>query len=163
MLNWEDRPFEIAYSLNPAFLAVLLYEAIQSFQKEKTEGMPYPLIFLIVPLVFYIPIRESLPKDANKSLHNWLKEYPQTAIHLHKAISQIVPYTKEAIIFAMQHQMIEITKEGNFKVFKAETDILKWDENSRTYQMQEKSKYLGKWFVKSGSTEVIYRTLGITP
>lgn len=165
MLNWNDRPFEIAYSLNPAFLAILLYQAIESFQKEnKRQGMPYALVFLIIPLVFYTPIRENLPKNINQSLHKWLKNNPQIAIHLHRVISDLVPYTKEAIIFAMQHEIVWIDKHGCFnKQIQLKVESLIWSENSRTYQMKESAKFLGAWFAKLDNIELIYRTLGITP
>lgn len=164
MLKWEDRPFEVAYSLNPAFLAVLLHQAIQSFKKENNEAMPYALIFLTIPLVFYTPIREKLPKNENQFLHEWLKNNPEITIHLHKAISQLVPYTKETIIFAMQHDIIATNNSGNFESSKKFTvDSLNFTQESRGYQMKEKAIFLGKWFAKLGSVEVIYRTLGITP
>lgn len=162
MLAWEDRPFEIAYSLNPAFLAILLHQAIESFHNENKAGMPYALIFLIIPLVFYKPIRESLPDKDNKDLRQWLANNPQVAIHLHKTISELIPYIKEAITFAMQHEIIGIDKNGNFKENKGklETKLLNWSSDSRTCDMKEQAEFLGKWFAKFNSSE-IYRSLGI--
>ncbi len=162
MLKWKDRPFEIAYGLNPAFLSILLHQAIVSFEKQNSDGIPYALIVLIIPMVFYTPSREKLPKDENQFLHDWLKHNPEISINLHKNISQLMPYSKESIIFAMQHDIIIVNNLGNFKTL-SKMDDLEWDSDSRTYQMKEKAKFLGKWFAKLGSIEVIYRTLGIRP
>jgi len=80
-------------------------------------------------------------------------------------VNQLIPYSKESIIFAMQHCIIKINPVGNFVVVKKRLSInnLNWLSDSRTYQMCEKAKFLGKWFALQGSTDVIYRTLGIKP
>jgi len=165
MLKWEDRPFEIAYGLNPAFLAILLHQAIVSFERRENSGMPYALSMLVIPLVFYTPIRERLPRDPNQSLHGWIRNNPEVLIHFPSRVSQLVPYSKESIIFAMQHQLITISQEGNLLPAKKQLVInkLNWSYDSRTYQMKERAKFLGKWFALQGSAEVIYRTLGIKP
>ncbi|MFZ2726757.1 MAG: three component ABC system middle component [Methylococcaceae bacterium] len=164
MLAWEDRPFEVAYNLNPAFLAILLYQAISAFEKQNKEAMPYALVFLIIPLVFYTPIREKLPKDDKQNLHDWLKKNPDISIKLHKSITQLVPYSKEAIIFAMQHQIININHQGNLScTYQSKIDELEWTNDSRTLQMKEKAKFLGKWLANLGNATLIYRTLGIKP
>lgn len=68
LLDWEDRPFEIAYGLNPAFLAILLHQAVVCFERKDNKGMSYPLLILVVPMVFYTPIRNRLPKEDRKSV-----------------------------------------------------------------------------------------------
>jgi hypothetical protein len=165
MLQWEDRPFEIAYGLNPAFLSILLYQAIAAFEKQEEEGMPYALSMLVIPMVFYAPIRTKLPKNHEKSLHDWIKNNPETLVQFPSRVNQLIPYSKESIIFAMQHCIIKINPVGNFVVVKKRLSInnLNWLSDSRTYQMCEKAKFLGKWFALQGSTDVIYRTLGIKP
>jgi hypothetical protein len=168
LLNWEDRPFEIAYGLNPAFLAILLHQAILSFERKDSQGMSYPLLMLVVPIIFYAPIRNRLPKDENSDMSQWVKDNPEVVLNFPNRVNQLIPYSKEAIIFAMQQDIIKISSEGNFLAQKKQLYIdknLQWNfsPNSRTYQMKTKAQFLGKWFAMSGSTEAIYRTLGIKP
>lgn len=167
MLPWEDRPFEIAYGLNPAFLSILLYQAIEAFERQEEKGMSYALSMLIIPMIFYTPIRTKLPEDHNKSLYDWIENNPETLINFPNMVNQLIPYSKESIIFAMQQHLITISSVGNFKVVKKlsmkSINKLEWLSDSRTYEMNEKAKFLGKWFALQGSPEVIYRKLGIKP
>lgn len=164
MLAWEKRPFEIAYSLNPAFLTILLYEAINAFEKKNSVGIPFALIFLVVPMVYYGKIREQLPKNENIRLYQWSTENQVVLIHFSEKVRQLIPYTKESIIFAMQNEIIRINENGNFVSIKNKSralNKLKWRTNSRTYLIKVQAQFLGKWFAVSGDTETIYRTLGI--
>jgi len=165
MLEWEERPFEIAYGLNPAFLAILIYQAVKSFEKKNSDGMPYVLSALVIPLVFYKPIREILPKLETENIHDWLENNPQILINLSTKISQLIPYFKEAIVFGMQHQILNINHYGKLTTTLNKLDLnsLNWIHSSKTYQVSEKAKFLGKWFSELDNPEIIYRSLGIKP
>lgn len=160
--EWEQRPFEIAYGLNPAYNALLLYEAISAFQKNRQRGMPLALVFLVLPLVFYTKMRESLPSNEHSSLYEWLRNHPEVRINFSRKVSQLVPYTKESIIFAMQTGVIEINEYGN-AVKKKELKKLDWPAEARVADAREKAKFLGKWFSFLGNVETIYRSFGIRP
>jgi len=162
--EWEQRPFEIAYGLNPAYNALLLYEAISAFQKNRPRGMPMALVFLILPLVFYTKMRESLPGNEHSSLYEWLRNHPEVRINFSRKVSQLIPYTKESIMFAMQKGVIDINEHGNFVVNKKnKLKKLDWPTDSMVVSGREKAKFLGRWFTFLGNVETIYRSLGIRP
>ncbi|OQW90479.1 MAG: hypothetical protein BWK78_06915 [Thiotrichaceae bacterium IS1] len=162
MREWEQRPFEIAYGLNPAYNALLLYEAISAFQNNRNSGMPFASAFLILPLVFYTKMRESLPNNEHTSLYEWLRNHPEVHINFSRKVSQLVPYTKESIMFAMQKGVMEINEHGNLVVKKG-LKKLDWPTESTVASGREKAKFLGKWFTFLGNVETIYRSLGIRP
>jgi hypothetical protein len=49
MRIWNDRPPEIAHLFNPAFCALLIREGVLGFGEVSPGGMPYPLVFLLLP------------------------------------------------------------------------------------------------------------------
>ena len=167
MKKWEQRSPEIAYGLNPAYYALLLYEAVSSFQNKRDSGMPFALALLILPLLFYTKVRERLPHNERTSLYEWLKEYPEVRIDFPRKVSQLLPYTRESMIFAIQQSVIEINQQGNFIVVKerVKKKVLKqldWPKDSTAASGIEKAKLLGKWFAfLGGNAESIYRSLGI--
>lgn len=116
MLSWEKRPAEIANLLNPAFCSVLLRSSIDGFQKEKEYGISYPLLFLVLPLVLHAPTRQTLPKTTQTKLHVWLQNFPEVRVRFVNRTRELVPYTKEALIFGLQTEIIAICNNGNFIV-----------------------------------------------
>lgn len=50
MKQWDQRPFEIRNLFNPAFCGVVLFRAMQSYEEENSQGMPFSLALLVLPL-----------------------------------------------------------------------------------------------------------------
>jgi ABC-3C biological conflict system middle component len=61
MPPWNKRPAETANLLNPAFVGVLLRKAIDGYTAESEAGMPFELIFLVLPLSLHPPTAARLP------------------------------------------------------------------------------------------------------
>ncbi|MHC5731680.1 MAG: three component ABC system middle component, partial [Nostoc sp.] len=102
MQSWEQRPFEYANLLNPAFCSILLRNAIKSYHAQKKQGMPYPLLFLVL----HGSTRNALPKTTVTKLHIWLQRQPEARVGFGDRTSYLVPYTKEALAFGMQTGII---------------------------------------------------------
>lgn len=49
MKQWDQRPFEIRNLFNPAFCGVVLFRAMQSYEEENSQGMPFSRS-LVLPL-----------------------------------------------------------------------------------------------------------------
>jgi len=64
--------------------------------------MPYPLVFLVLPIVFPSNIRNSLPERTDREFDAWTKEKSLELLKFDEIVSFLDPYTKEAIIFAIQ-------------------------------------------------------------
>jgi hypothetical protein len=161
-LPWEKRPFEIANLLNPAFCSLLLGDSIAAFQKENEEGMPYPLSFLVLPLVLHEATRETFPKTTQTKLRVWLKNYPEVRFMFVERTRQLVPYTKESILFGMQKRTISVNEKGNL-ISKKRLENLPWPNQSEPAICREKSKFLGRWFALTGNASTIFIIFGVRP
>ena len=160
MLPWEKRPFEIANLLNPAFCSILMYVAVNDFEQEKQQGMPFALSFLVLPFVLHKPTRETLPQTIRTTLQEWVRAQPEEFSMLFAMRTrQLVPYSKEALMFGMQCHIVESDISGNIGCNK-KIDIEKFKETPAAILI-EKSKLLGKWFAKTEEETVIFKTLGI--
>lgn len=53
MKAWNERTHEIAYLLNPAFCGRILYSSIKAYNEKTRKSFPFPLIYLILPLVLH--------------------------------------------------------------------------------------------------------------
>jgi hypothetical protein len=165
LLAWDQRPLEIAYLLNPAFCILVLNEAIRNYQETRStnNGMPYPLSFLILPLVLHRKTRELLPKKISKDLYDWLQENPVVYSGYADRIRRLAPLTKEAIIFGVQRQIIGVDQQGNL-ISSFTPSSYSADKSAPDLSLYLKSAGLiGRWFASFGSVETIYRTWRIRP
>lgn len=161
MLNWENRPFEIAYLINPAFCALVLSASIGEFSKEKHRGMPYALAFLILPLILHEPTRNSLPNDTRETLIDWFKEQREEfgVIFVHQ-VRQFVPYTRESLLFGMQRSVLQVDEDGS--LINGTKSVRKIDMLSPSLKdLFDSSRFVGRWFSKSEHERFIFKTFGI--
>lgn len=164
MIAWEQRPVEIANLLNPAFCSLLLMDAVGGYWSRNEVGMPYSVAFLILPLVLHEQTREALPKTIRTDLHVWLQNRPEIRYEAGRRFAQLIPYTKEALIFGVRHGLIEIDSQGMLLVqrstFRRATPELQSVEIST---IRNRAGFLGKWFAKLGDPLVIYTMWGVRP
>jgi hypothetical protein len=161
---WDQRPPEIAYLLNPAFCVLLLNESVCDYQKIKSSnvGMPYPLIFLVLPIVLHKKTREALPHKLSVDLHDWLQENPIVYSGYSDRVKRMVPLTKEAIIFGMQRKVLSFSSSGCL-ASKLSLPSTANDSNSSLVLHLVIARLVGRWFAKTGSVETIYRMWRIRP
>jgi hypothetical protein len=71
MDNWNTRIPEIAYLLNPAFCAAIIYIAIFEYQKKSTGAFPFTLSYLLLPIILHKNTRERVSSRTNMA--TWLQ------------------------------------------------------------------------------------------
>lgn len=116
---WNQRPAEIANLLNPAFGAVVLYDTIKAFNEanEKLEGMPFPLLYLVFPLILDQSVREVFPKTKKTKLHVWIQQHPQIIPDFQVSFPEFKQITNEAIRFGMRNQIIaKVSSTASFDI-----------------------------------------------
>jgi len=161
-LQWRKRPFEIRNLLNPAFCAVLLHQSVKEYYGISKKAMPYPLVFLVLPIVFPSNIRHSLPERIDKDFDAWTKEKSLELLKFDEIVSFLAPYTKEAIIFAIQFGYLEI-RNGALLPQKSLHPTKIWNNKSEAMNCYKQAGFVGRWFAHTGSSAIIFRTLGIHP
>ncbi len=161
--KWTDRPVTVANLLNPAFCGEILRVMIQAYEKETKKTMPFEIAFLVLPLVLHKKSRDTLPKTISKNFYEWLEENTMTKISLVSKIKDLLPYTREAILFLIYHNAIKISDNGELEFVKYRKSSLNYINDSEVQEIYKKSQMLGKWLSKAGSTKTIYASIGIKP
>lgn len=162
MREWDLRPKEVAHLLNPAFCAILLRESAVGYQKETGRGMPYPLSFLVLPIVLHAPSRNVLPRTIAKKLHAWIEENQMARVRFVERVRSLVSHTKESIIFACNGRILEILDSGGLAHLGRQPK-LPWGHNSESFFCCQKAHFLGRWFGHSGDLSTIFAIWGIKP
>jgi len=60
MRSWDYRPDEVKNLFNPAFCGRVIYGTISEYQKNTKRDFPFPLIYLVLPLVLPRQIRTEI-------------------------------------------------------------------------------------------------------
>lgn len=160
-----NQPSEIANLFNAAFTTRVLRTSIKSFEEEAKHGMPFPLAFLVLPIVLYKPVRDLLPRSVATRMHAWIREHQEARIQFPSRTRSLVPMTKRSLMFGMHHEMIQLDEDAGFLVTKKTLRkrnkmILDTDE---VKQIESRAQFLGKWFAKAGSVSSIYMMWSVRP
>lgn len=164
--SWQQRPPEIANLFNPAFIAALIYEFVKEYEKSNSEGAPYPYIPIVITLALHPTTRRKLPSSTVSALYEWVQNNNECLVGLHERSKNFHPYAQEALRFAMLHNAVKFD-EGYF---------LKTDDKKASFtpsfirestqevaDIVKTTKFLARWFVKSGSTSSVMSCWGVMP
>jgi hypothetical protein len=160
--SWGNRATEIAYLLNPAFCGRIIYHAIKTYEQETKRPMPFPLVYLILPLVLHRKTRERIKSVTQMQV--WIQRNPDVLIGFTDRTKNMVQITNEAVEFLMQSGIIVLTNNAElelaqlFKSLSASKYI-----NDEIKECINKSSSVAKWFAKAGTVETIYISWGVRP
>jgi len=162
MRKWEERSKETAYLLNPIFCGRILYSTVQAYEKDCGRDLPFPLIYLVLPLILNSSVRERI--SCRTQLMLWLQKNPDVLIDFADRARHSVAITNEAIEYFLQAGVIELTQAGDLRV---NHSLKKLSPNKYTDQEVQdcitKGSHVGKWFARIGNTETIYVMFGVKP
>lgn len=162
MKQWDERAHEIAYLLNPAFCGRILYSAIVSYKNESKRSLPFPLIYLFLPLVLHKATRTRI--NSRTQLLIWVQRNPELLIGFPKRAHDLVPITNEAIEFLLQSSNIELTLGGDLDTVPNKRILSKSKYvDEEISDCLKKSEHVAKWFARAGKSEIIYISLGVRP
>lgn len=163
MVQWDKRAPEIANLLNPSFCAIILYAAIAEYQKKAKDGIPFPLVYLILPVVLHKSTRYRITSKTNMIV--WLQRNPDVLVGFPERAKSLVPYTNEAIDFLLFQETCLINNE---KICIAKTisqsglvHYMESDEEIK--ECIQKAGNVGRWFCSMHATENIYAAWGVKP
>ncbi len=162
MKNWNLRTHEVAFLLNPAFCGRVLYSTIKTYNEKANRALPFPLIYLVLPLVLHKETRANI--NSRTQLQLWIQRYPQLLIDFPKRARELVPITNESVEFLLQTGNIILTLNGELEISPTLKSLSKTkfvdDEIS---ECLKKGEHVAKWFVAAGKAETIYIELGVRP
>jgi hypothetical protein len=161
---WLERSIEQARLLNPAFLAALIWSCVKGYNSMSRQGMPYPLLFVAIPIILHKSTRENLPNKISKSLATWIGEHPNVHIHFVERAISLVPLVKEGIIFGVSGQLLQISS-SQILLGEAPISINRFlrDSSDEVRDCMKKANFVGKWFASSGEYTTVMAFWGVTP
>ncbi|MFZ0913358.1 MAG: three component ABC system middle component [Candidatus Korobacteraceae bacterium] len=163
MKPWSKRPVEVATLLNPAFCALLLRECVKGFVQKNPEGIPYPLLALLLPIVLHKFTRELLPAKISTKMHPWLQEHQDVRIGFAQRCAALVPYYREATLFGCTRALLAFTEAGLITAPPLGNQPKLWGSHTEVAECLKQAHFVGRWFSGAGDVRTIYAMWGIRP
>ena len=161
--EWNERPIVIANLLNPAFCGEVLRVMIKAYAGKSNASVPYELVFLVLPLVLQKKSREKLPKNIDTNLYEWLEKNTMIKIHLTNQIKNLIPYTREALLFLIYHNALKVSDNGRLEYISYRKNKLHYLNIDEIEDIYLKAQFLGRWLSKIGDSRAVYLSIGIIP
>lgn len=166
MRDWNERVVEEANLLNPAFGAVLLAEAVAHYDDKARRGLPFALVFLILPIVLHEGTRRSLPKTTLTSLLPWVQEHRESLVGFSERVRQLQTVSREALLFGLQTEVLHIDEQGLLKIGNRRKTVTPKRAPYFTDEVNEcleRCGFLGRWFAAAGPITNIFSAWSVAP
>lgn len=164
LVPWFSRTSEEAALMNPAFMAVVLHYAARGFEQESAMGMPFPLAFLVPPVVLVESIRLLLPRRKDSSLAALLQKHPHARLHFADISISFVPLVREGLLFGVWKHVLSLIGDRVHADSLTRGSGAAIEGNTEEFQaIMKASIFVGKWYANAGSTETIMALWGVRP
>ncbi|MDO9103223.1 MAG: DUF6521 family protein [Candidatus Nitrotoga sp.] len=162
MKRWNERPFEVRNLFNPAFCGVILFRAMQGYEEENSDGIPFSLALLVLPLCLQKASRQVIADSPRSYLLKTVEKNPQLLIGFADRATDLMPFALEAFGLLMERGCFVVSQDGRLKtvpdrVRKSVTGT------SESVSCQRVARIIGKEFARIADRVTVYTTLGIRP
>jgi len=163
--TWQDRSVITANLLNPAFCGEVLRRSISAYNdNDDDETMPYSLLCIILPVVLHKATRDKMPLRTSTYFHSWVDSNEYLFLNFGSRVKQLLPYTKESILFLLKHKAVFINEGGKVEISVSYRKKNPRGENiEEVKQILKKAELIGKWLRLTGNPQTIYMFLKIQP
>ena len=162
MKRWDQRPFEVRNLFNPAFCGLILFRALQGYEEENPDGLPFSLSLLVLPLCLQKDSRQVIAGSPRSYLMRTVEKNPQLLVGFADRASDLIPFAFEAFGLMMERGCFVVSQDGRLKTVpgKVRKSITGTDES---VSCQRVARIIGKEFARIADRVTIYITFGIRP
>jgi hypothetical protein len=170
--------------LNPALMAAITANAATQYRRTSGDLMPWPLAFLVAPLVLHKSTREALPRDTRTHLATWVASNPTLYAGFAPRAAQLRDAVLEGIRFGLRYGALTVANNGGLDgelaggvvdatgklreaaaaKYAGEVRVVAvMGEGTDLGQVVQKAGLVGRWLTKLESPATAFILLGVTP
>lgn len=166
MRSWKDRTVEEANLFNPAFSSTLIAATVDSYSKATKRPLPFPLAFIVLPIILHAKTRSDLPRSTATALLPWIQSNPELIAGFGERVIRLRSVSREALLFGTLHGTLAISGEGGLAVGaerRAPTEKRTALFTLEARECVERASFVGRWLAPAGGTATIFSSWGIAP
>lgn len=146
--------------LNPALLAVVIAASAIEYERADGDPMPWPLAFLVAPLVMHRGTREALPRTTRTHLGSWVAQHAIEHAGFARRAQSLTDPVREGLRFGLANEVLRVDDQGRLSGSIASPGPGK---GSETAQLVAKAGLVGKWLTKVDNPATAFIVLGVAP
>lgn len=156
---------EEANLYNPAYVGVVLYQAIRECSEKNQKGLHCSLLYLIAPLALCRRYSSVLPASVSTPLAGWVSAFEGHLVGFSNSVSAYIDVVDMAILFLIEQEAITLSENGFFLINNGSLPKLPAmvNKNEAFKKAYLGAGFLGRWFGQSPSVEGIYTHFGVMP
>jgi hypothetical protein len=158
-----ERSLEERALLNPAFIALVAWNAASGYESEGGQGLPFPLAFLAVPIALHPATRARLPRTVRTSLAAWLEENPFLRETFPKRAQSLSRAVREGVGTALAAGLLSVADGGELEPVtrpRRRREQAVTEEIAATYAA---ARFVGRWFARAGTPATTFALWGVRP
>ena len=130
----------------------------------RRQPFGFALSFVVLPMVLHKPTREQLPGNASTAFAGWAADRGPVLAEFPGRVLRLVPVTREALLFVIQHKVIRLDSGGLFPGTKPIGRSARPEQvTDDVAEARSAASLLGRWFAVQGSASSIMQGLGVSP
>jgi hypothetical protein len=146
--------------LNPALVATILASAADGYSKESEQALPWPLSFVITPLVLHRGTRQALPSSTRTHLATWTSRNPLVRAGFPLRAQGLVEAVREGVRFGLKYELLSLEGDRMRGRIRRPKGFQMPDELG---EILRKASFAGRWLAKIDSVATVFAVLGVTP
>jgi hypothetical protein len=157
MTEWSARSKVPAAFLNPALIAAVITAAAGGYDRETQSPLPWPLSFVIAPLVLHRETRETLPPSLATHLGAWVSRNPVLRAGLPLRALSLVEPVREGLRFGLRHGLLTVEAGGIRNAAR-----LRPPDAGDIRQVLSKATFAGRWVSRAEEPATVFALFGMT-
>ncbi|WP_244525189.1 MULTISPECIES: three component ABC system middle component [Bradyrhizobium] len=150
--------------MNPAFCGELISRAVSEYFRTRQQSFSFALSFAVLPIALHKQTREQLPGNASAAFAGWVADHSSTMAEFPDRVLRLVPVTREALLFLVQHKVIRLDASGLSPgarpIGRAARPSQVTDDVA---EARSAAALLGRWFASEANATSIMKGLGVSP
>lgn len=110
MSDYLLRPRVESNLLNPALIGLTIAHAASGYTADQSRPMPWPVAFLIPPLVLHRPTRSALPTSARTHFASWVSAHPALIVGFPRRAAVMTEPTREGLRLALRARRVALAE-----------------------------------------------------
>jgi hypothetical protein len=147
---------------NPALISLTIATAANQYEETSGFAMPWPLAYLLVPMVLHRPTREGLPRTKATSLAKWASDNTLLVEGLPARAQHMAAHVREGLRFGLTEGTIELVNgEALRSLTEAQINLRKVDGDLAA--IYRASGLTGRVLGRTGSAATAFAALRVQP
>ncbi len=145
--------------LNPALLAAVTAAAADGYDRESEQPLPWPLAFIVAPMVLHRGTRDALPGAISTHIHVWVSRQSSVRAGFPLRARVLVEPVKEGLRFGVRHGLLRVDAGG----VRSGGQRLRFDDIGDIRTIVRRATFVGRWLSRAEHPSTVFALLGVAP